>query len=213
MFEARPGKPTPPEALAVPDAAVRTWLGECAARIAPMVCEGYEYAGVGSQATDPRVLQWMTKLASRLEARGMILNSGGASGADTAFEYGVRDHTRAQIFLPRKGFNGNQSPLWKIPAEAYEVASKHHPVWHALKPQYRDLHARNVQQVLGEKVHQPVRFVVCWTADAADGVTILTTRATGGTGTAIRIAASYGVPVVNLMPSPAWLRQWVASQG
>ena len=44
-------------------------------------------------------------------------------------------------------------------------------------------------QVLGSSLDSPAEFVLCWTADG---------EASGGTGQALRIAASHGVPVFNL---------------
>jgi O-acetyl-ADP-ribose deacetylase (regulator of RNase III) len=44
-------------------------------------------------------------------------------------------------------------------------------------------------QVLGARLDTPARFVIAWTSDGQD---------TGGTGQAIRIADSLGIPVLNL---------------
>lgn len=49
--------------------------------------------------------------------------------------------------------------------------------------------SRNVYQVLGPNLDDPVEFIICWTKDG---------KASGGTGQAIRIANDYGVPVFNL---------------
>ncbi len=188
----------------VSDDVLRAWLLQCAARIGALILPGDAYACVGSRDTDPRALRWMTKLASRLEARGMILQSGGADGADLAFETGVADPEMKRVFLPRRGFNGSTSPRWQIPRDAFMVAARNHPVWDRLPPSHQKMHARNAQQVLGENLGRPVRFVVCWTADAAYGRTIITNSKTGGTGTAIRIAAEYEIPVINTMPPRGW---------
>ena len=53
----------------------------------------------------------------------------------------------------------------------------------------QDLHTRNVFQVLGPSLDSPSEFLLCW---AADG------EASGGTGQALRIAATHSVPVYNL---------------
>jgi predicted Rossmann fold nucleotide-binding protein DprA/Smf involved in DNA uptake len=47
------------------------------------------YAGIGARSTPPQILSVMTRLASKLEGMGYTLRSGGAAGADTAFERGV----------------------------------------------------------------------------------------------------------------------------
>src|SRR5690348_5431489 len=105
------------------------------------------YAGVGSRETPPGMLVYFTRLAQFLgRDHGYILRSGGADGADTAFEQGA---SSKQIFLPWKGFNGNPSPFYRIPVIAFDIAANHHPAWLKLKPAVQCLMARNVQQVLG----------------------------------------------------------------
>lgn len=47
------------------------------------------YAGIGSRETPRSILDLMTAIARKLEALGYTLRSGGATGADTAFEEGV----------------------------------------------------------------------------------------------------------------------------
>lgn len=58
------------------------------------------YTGVGNRDTPHEYLEKMTALASLLEKEGCILRSGGAEGADTAFENGVRSLYNKEIYLP-----------------------------------------------------------------------------------------------------------------
>jgi hypothetical protein len=130
---------------------------------------------------------------------GWTLRSGGARGADTAFEEGAKFATaQMEIYLPEPGWNlrPNRPPYVQKPTrEAYAIAERYHPAWHNVKPNARPLHARNVHQVLGADCATPSKFVICWTPDGAQTET---TMATGGTGQAIRIAVACGVPVFNL---------------
>lgn len=157
------------------------------------------YTGVGSRETPPDVLETMKDIAVYFAFNGWILRSGGAPGADTAFEEGV-DYIQGpkQIFLPWKGFNGNKSPFYNIPSEAFDVSREAYgPRLDFMKRPIRLLMARNVQQVLGHTLDQPSKLVICWTPD---GVTHSSGRSkkTGGTGQAIAVASRYGVPVFNL---------------
>lgn len=145
------------------------------------------YAGIGSRKTPKRICQLMIRIAIRLNKRGYTLRSGGADGADAAFEIGAAG--KAMIFLPWKEFNGNQSQLFDVGDDALEIASKFHPKWGRCSVAARKLHGRNVYQVLGQDLKTPADFVVCWTKDGGP---------TGGTGQAIRIAAAHGVPIFNL---------------
>lgn len=137
---------------------------------------GKYYAGVGARDTPETVQKQMNKIASILERKGYSLRSGGAKGADQAFEKGC---TRKEIFLPSKS-----TPLWA------KVFTDHfHPNPNALKEYPRMLMDRNALQILGRDGNTPVDFVVCWTKDG---------KASGGTGHALRIAEFYNIPIYNL---------------
>ncbi len=150
------------------------------------------YTGIGSRATPEIILKFMSIIASKLDAAGWTLRSGGARGADYAFESGA---TKKQIYLPWKDFNGNKSLLYSYPEEFEKIASKFHPNWGTLSSASKLLHTRNVAQILGRDQKNLSTFLICWTPD---GAYEKTSRTTGGTGQAIRIANHYGIPVFNL---------------
>lgn len=74
---------------------------------------------------------------------------------------------------------------------AYLHASLYHPAWAKLDEGSRSLHARNSLIMLGRDLLAKVDCVVCWTPGG---------RVQGGTGQALRIAASpeHRTPVFNL---------------
>lgn len=151
---------------------------------------GYKhYTGVGSRKTPKHVLGEILLLAKRLDDDGWTLRSGGADGADTAFEDGVTS-LRKEIFLPWKGFNNNPSQLYTICEEALKIAEQFHPAWFACSMPARKLMARNVYQVLGKDLKTPSKFVICWTPD------IFASK--GGTSQAVRIARAHDIPVYNM---------------
>lgn len=147
------------------------------------------YTGVGSRQTPFEVRKLMTRIAFFLERRGYVLRSGGAVGADSAFEAGVSDSSMKEVYLPWRGFNTKVSRYEGVDPKALEMAARFHPAWDDLSTGARELHARNCYQVLGRNLDAPSRFVVCWTKAG---------RAVGGTAQALRIAAHYGIPVFNL---------------
>lgn len=51
------------------------------------------YTGIGSRNTPPDILDIMFRLAGKLASEGYVLRSGGAQGADDAFEQGAADST------------------------------------------------------------------------------------------------------------------------
>lgn len=135
------------------------------------------YAGIGARSTPQDVLFEMSKIGARLEAMGWTLRSGGAKGADKAFEKFVAPVNK-QIYTVHDNTK-----------ESLEMAKKFHPAPHRLKGHGLHLMARNSFQVLGPDLSSPSEFVLCWTPN---GLPV------GGTSQAIRIAESYGVPVYNL---------------
>lgn len=155
------------------------------------------YAGIGSRRTPAGVLDTMARIAGFLARRGFVLRSGGAEGADLAFERGADAAGGDKaIYLPFPAFNANPSPLHTPSAPAMALAERFHPAWHRCSPAARKLHARNGHQILGDDLASPVDFVVCWTEGG---------RGEGGTGQALRIARAFGIAVFDL-GSPTCLR-------
>ncbi len=148
------------------------------------------YTGIGSRKTPQDVLEMMTATAGALGVRGFILRSGGAAGADTAFEAGVTNPEGKEIYLPWPGYNGNQSPLHAPPSrEALSIAATIHPAWNRCSDTVKKMHARNCHQVLGADLKTPSLFVLCWTEGG---------QLKGGTAQALRLADLYDIPVYNL---------------
>jgi predicted Rossmann fold nucleotide-binding protein DprA/Smf involved in DNA uptake len=61
------------------------------------------YAGIGSRRTPSEILELMKEIGSKLEIEGWLLRSGGAPGADQAFEAGISKDEAKQIWLPWQG--------------------------------------------------------------------------------------------------------------
>lgn len=152
------------------------------------------YAGIGSRETPRFVLREFWRIGQALAQRGIVLRSGGADGADSAFEGGCDSvHGPKQIFLPWEGFQGrheDRTPGHRVYVgvgpQALDLAASMHPSWKSCSRGGRALHARNGYQVLGPKLDTPVNFIVCYTT-AGSGK--------GGTGQALRIAAANSIPV------------------
>jgi len=150
------------------------------------------YAGIGSRETPAEILEAMKRIAGQLEKQDFVLRSGGADGADLAFESGVSDPANKEIYLPWRAFNKRQDwdgCIWNYTDEHEKIAARHHPKWIWLRQGVKKLHTRNVAQVLGADCSSPADLVICWTPDG---------RASGGTGQAMRIAEFYGIPIHNL---------------
>lgn len=156
------------------------------------------YAGIGSRETPDFYLKLMVGIAKILARYNIILRSGGADGADTAFEDGcVLGNGPSEIWLPWPSFNGHVDTGYYPTEKHFEYASTIHPAWEKLTRGPRALHARNIGQILGADLATPVSFVLCYTPDGAETFNQVTSK-TGGTGTAIKVASKLNIPVFNM---------------
>lgn len=174
-----------------------------------------KYAGIGSRQTPHHILDLMSDFAHAFAGEA-VLRSGGADGADSAFEFGaVLGSGRTEIYLPWNGFNGrlNNAFMQEPTDAAMELAAGYHPGWSFLKQGAKKLIARNGHQVLGPNLDDPVSIIVCWTSNGS-----LTGKesGTGGTGQALRIAADYPeIEVFNLKQPDhlAWIVEAIGDNG
>lgn len=158
------------------------------------------FAGVGSRETPRPILSLMSEIGAMLTEEGLRLRSGGAIGADSAFWEGAReaDPSGMEIFLPKPkrhipdGITAS-SPVFD------RLALNFHPHPSGIRPDpdnpddkrhyFLKLMSRNGNQIFGLDFRVPTNVVVCWTVDGQAG---------GGTGQAIRLAQSVGIPVIDL---------------
>jgi hypothetical protein len=154
------------------------------------------YAGIGARDTPVDLILEFIKIGRHLANAGYRLRSGGAEGADLAFEWGCDDGSgEKEIFLPWKGFNKSKSSLVlpePIPKPMEAIASKLYPHWGSASHGVRCLHARNIYQILGQSLNDPVDFVVCYTERPYNDP-----KAIGGTLFGIKLAEEHSIPVYN----------------
>lgn len=158
------------------------------------------YAGIGSRKTPGSILDVMSKAAYYLAIKNWSLRSGGAQGADRAFEDAILCHDKLPRIDGRKATTGHhltiyrsahikQAPENEKSEELNKIARTYNKGFDS-KPLYvQGLLVRNVQIILGHYANNPVKFVVCWTPNA---------QPVGGTGMGIRIAEAHNIQVHNL---------------
>ena len=128
----------------------------------------------------------MAWIAGELEKFGYTLNSGGAKGADAAFEYGVKQPAHKNIFHPEDATETTRA-----------IARELHPAHERLHGHALDLYARNTNQIFGRNLDKTVDFVVCYTKDGCESHETRS-RESGGTGQAIEMATRKGAKVFNM---------------
>ena len=190
---------------------------------------GYKaYSGVGSRETPSNILDLMEEVGFKLASQGWTLRSGGAIGADQAFESGMFRYagydqpyswTPAEIYLPWAGYEDHHKfshgglnilpSMIKINNEsvAEGMAMAAHPAWNACKIGARKMHTRNVFQVLGAELDKPSKMLIAWTKIDRLG------KPKGGTATAITLALEHigkdGVFNLNIDEDFERISKWV----
>lgn len=163
------------------------------------------YTGVGSRKVPSDISFLLSCLSSLLESKGYILRSGGAIGCDTAFENGVQSNNNKHIYLTKADKFSNQFIRYTDNqirnARMFIIDNNVHPMWINLGKYDKELHTRNIFQVLGVDMNIKSKFLICWTRDGAHSIDECT-RSTGGTATAIKVACLNNIPVFNLGYKP-----------
>lgn len=166
------------------------------------------YTGIGRRKTPFEVCSLMSELSEYLANCGYVLRSGGADGADKAFQSGVEGakgylgKNKMEIFLPWSGFNKFRNDpekgfisvnLLNNYNEAIEIAKELHPVWLKLSNDVKALHTRNVYQILGLDLNTPSKKVFFWAEPTKSEAGVK-----GGTATAVLLAKRLGIKTSNL---------------
>lgn len=150
------------------------------------------YTGIGSRETPKEVLELIESISYKLSFIGMTLRSGGAEGADSAFEEGCIGNK--EIFLPWDGFNEKHEDIengyfvYNETKDTYQVVKDNHQFWYCLSSVARKLIGRDYLGLVGLNGIKS-KFVIGWTEHE---------EGTGGTAYTFRLAKKLGIPVYNL---------------
>lgn len=180
------------------------------------------YSGVGSRETPDPVLSLMRRTGKALCDLGYRGRSGCAPGADTAFWQGAQESARYDEvgfdnFLPnawmfkKPEFGGivpdpsrniyDATTFHDTYERAKELAFAARGSFEGLGKGGIELHCRNAYQVLGPTLDVPSRAVLCWAQPVGRQG-----KVRGGTNTAVQIALSRGIEVINLYKDDALRR-------
>jgi len=159
--------------------------------------------GIGSRNVPDEIVEFIWDLP----LGDHIVRSGGAQGCDEAFE---QTTSNLEIFVPWNSFRDKKKSLLErvvslddMPTStreiAFDIACSVHSKLKILSRGAQLLHTRNVFQILGRNLSETEKsdLVICWTPDGANTLASCT-RHTGGTATAIKLAAIFDIPVLNL---------------
>jgi len=170
------------------------------------------WTGVGSRETPPDILLMMELIGKVLTDLGYILRSGGAEGADTAFYAGCKKSAMFEvnkpiIYISWNGMDAYGKNWYHDPSIGYYNA-KRYPTWNIanemafnLRGSFERLgwkgiahHTRNVFQVIGDDLHSPSNFLICWARPKNKRKPFVH----GGTATAVKLAYLRDIEIYNL---------------
>jgi len=149
-------------------------------------------AGIGRRELTALQQAFISDMATRIVQANITLTSGNAIGCDQAFAKGARVHGTVELYLPWANYERAKMPVgqqyWTAnqatPAHI-EAAKNAHSAWDHLGQGVRRLMIRNAMIVM--RFDKPVSCVYAFPSYHKPGWS--------GTGHAMRVAASLGIPV------------------
>lgn len=121
------------------------------------------------------------------------------NGDDLEFYNRIKNlsDTHLEYFIPWKGFNNIDTKYYFNTATAKQVAELNFIGWEKLPESVKAMLARNVRMIFGDKNNSISLCVILWTKDGASKISEIT-RETGKNSFIIKLACTYGFPVINL---------------
>ena len=162
------------------------------------------FTGIGSRDITEEEYSLLLRISKWVCSQGYTLRSGHALGSDSAFEEGASHHSgqdNREIYIPYKNFKGNNvlSDLIDVSTWSEEstylcecIARMARGGFWGLSIGGKNLHSRNVPQVLGKDLKTPSDFVLFCSDETKGG------NVKGGTATAVKIAKAWGIPTFNI---------------
>ena len=167
---------------------------------------------IGSRELDKKIenhkyINQCYRVAYRLAELNVIFTSGLCKEGMDAYAQRAYSKALEEGKVTEKHFEvyvSNQAEIQKSPLpnahlarvmnmaridEITELAKSVVGHWHNCGPYARGMHQRNVHQILGYELNDPVDAVICWTPNG---------NVVGGTATALKLAMKAGIPIFNL---------------
>ncbi len=151
------------------------------------------YASMASETPPTQTRDDMTTMSQWLAKGGWHLASGGEHAADQAFAKGTAPDQQTR-YVPWTGYNDLAGPdCTPLDREQFQtceyLADRLHPSWDQFTDDTKIRCAREAAMLLGPNLDRPVDALIAWSPKAASKTE---------TSIAPRIAAQYGIPVLNL---------------
>lgn len=102
-----------------------------------------------------------------------------------------------EIYTPWKKFNEYETKHYYNTESSKNTAKEHFSGWEKIPDSVKAFLARNVRMVFGDKLNSPSLCVITWSPDSAHLPNEVSQK-TGKASFIIKMASTYGFPVINL---------------
>jgi hypothetical protein len=135
-------------------------------------------------------------IASKLIAKGITVR---VNGDDKPFvdKLAALSDKHIEIYLPWKNFNEIQSKFYYNTLTSKHLANKHFQGWEKIPDPVKSILARNVRMIFGDKNNSITLCLITWSKDGASRVSEVT-KETGKSSFVIKVAGTYGFPIINI---------------
>lgn len=149
----------------------------------------------------PEVKTSLYNISSKLIAKGITVRVNG-DDKDFVTKIQALSDLHVEVYIPWKNFNEIDSKHYFNSLTSKDVANKHFQAWDRIPDAVKALLARNVRMVFGDKNNSITLCLITWSQDGACRVGEVT-KETGKSSFIIKVASSYGFPVVNIAKQTA----------
>lgn len=162
----------------------------------------YIFTVVGSRNIPHEMGVILTKVTSMLSFLGGKLRTGDARGADTYARIALSKGTISDKGIFKEDIEAYTARQGQD-SDCLKLAGSFHPFWKTITSDFiKQLHARNVKQIIGMNFDNPIPsdIMICYTPNGikTHEERVKDFKRTGGTGTAISVAEHFNVPILNI---------------
>jgi len=149
----------------------------------------------------PEAKNSLYHIASKLIAKGITIR---INGDDKEFYEKVKALTdkNLEVYIPWKNFNEIDSKHYFNGLTSKHLANVHFPAWDKIPDPVKSMLARNIRLIFGDKNNSIVLCLITWSKDGASRASEVT-KETGKSSFIIKVASTYGFPVVNIAKQSA----------
>ena len=149
----------------------------------------------------PEVKNSLYNISSKLIAKGITVRING-DDKDFLQRVAALSDVHVEAYIPWKNFNNIESRHYFNSATSKHLANKHFQGWEKIPDAVKAMLARNVRMIFGDKNNSITLCLITWSKDGAGRASEIT-KETGKSSFIIKVASSYGFPVVNIAKQTA----------